>query len=665
MAKRIRMPKKDLSPEQERIVNWTTGSLLVNAGAGSGKTACVTERIARLIRNNINPRSIFATTFTKKAAEEMNQRLQTKGIDTNRMSVQTMHSFCFKIIKPYPEFKGWSVDDKDIAHFVIKNIIGYKRMKWQGCDVTKIEQFISSCRNGLVEPENCDRMLKGEFTDFRYKRVYFEYHEDMRTRKLLTFDDMLYYGVRTLDHDPHVLDQVQAQYQYVIIDEFQDSNYAQIRLGELVAAPEFNYMVVGDTDQSLYSWRGALPEFMLEFSNKYGAEVISLGINYRCAPAIVTAAAKCIEHNEIRIPKDLNSFRTNIDTVPIVQVNTDSDDEAAFVRERVQQHFADGINYGNMSVLMRTNAQSRAIEEEFLRHDIPFVVLGAVSFYERKEIAGLLSYLRVLIHPEDTKSGEISLTRPFRYIGRAVLDKIAGEVTNNYFEAVANVADKNRGVPYSFTLSAYVRMMKSFDRNSNPSDILIKIIEETRYIDALKSEEGGDTAESSRALNVGELIASASRFYKDEASGKKDYNPTEEFIKYIDKQIKLRRRNQIKANDRDESRVQVMSVHKSKGLQFTVIFVIGCNEGILPHAYGEEEEERRIFYVAMTRAEDHLYLSTINGATIGTTTVGVQQSRFIEEAGLVSSNNTLTEPPVDATVKDTPSDRSNNNENPA
>jgi len=620
-------PRIELNEPQQEIVEWVDGPLLVSAGPGSGKTRVVVERIARLLEKGVRPESILATTFTRKAADEMNSRLESKGVNVRRMSVQTMHALCWRMIREHKLFRGWKVDDKETYRIVLKTVVGYKQLNWIGCDVSSVESFISAARNNLVSPENSGGYLKNRYRDPRYSQAYMLYAEAMAERKLLTFDDMLYYGVRLLETDQQVLDRARGQYIYVMVDEFQDSNYAQLQLAELIAAPEFNYMAVGDIDQAIYSWRGALPEFMLEFQEKYGAKLVELSINYRCAPAIMNAAARCIVHNEKRFSRELLANREDVARIKFMQAHS-SDDEAELVREEIELLRADHVGFGGMRVLMRTNAQSRAIEEEFVRAKIPFVVLGSVSFYERKEIKDLLSYLRLLYDPRDVMSGERAINRPFRYVGRRQLDNIRDRVGayGSYVDAAESILEEGR----SARGLDFVSLVRQFDADEDsPADTIRTIVNETGFVQYLMDEEGSDTPETSRAGNVAELIASATRFKK-----------IPEFVEYVDQQIKLRKRNQRQKTD---SRVQVMTIHKAKGTEANTVFLIGANEGIIPHAKGDEEEERRLFYVAVTRAKDNLYVSTISGEEMATSMERTRPSRFVYEAGIIVSDEDLTE----------------------
>lgn len=640
---KVKHTKIELSDQQREIVEWVEGPLLVSAGPGSGKTRVVVERIGRLLEKHVKPSSILATTFTRKAANEMNERLEAKRIDTKSMSVQTMHSLCWRIIREHKNFRGWKIDDKETYRLVLKNIIGYKNLNWIGCDITEVENFIASARNNLVAPENSGGFMHNRYRDPRYSEAYMMYSDAMAERKLINFDDMLYYGVRILENDERVLDRMRGQYEFVMVDEFQDSNFAQLTLADLIANPLLNYMAVGDIDQAIYSWRGALPEFMLEFQEKYNAKLVELSVNYRCSPAIMDAAGRCIENNENRFSRELTAHRSNEAVIKFIQA-TDPDEEALMVKDEIQLLRTDNVSYDGMRVLMRTNSQSRAIEEEFVKSKIPFVVLGSVSFYERKEIKDLLSYLRIMVDPRDALSGERAINRPFRYIGRRQLDSIRDRIGSygSYVDAAESVLMNGRNE----RAMQFVQLVRQFDAADDaPADVLRTIVQETDYIHYLMEQEGTDSPETSRALNVGELIASATRF-----------RTIAEFVDHVDMQIKLRKRNQRKKVD---SRVQVMTIHKAKGTEANTIFLIGANEGIIPHVKGDIEEERRLFYVAVTRAKDHLYVSTITGEESGAT-VQCSPSRFTYEAGIVpDDNDDLTDSTPDDIVNES-SEGSNN-----
>lgn len=625
---KVRPIKVHLNENQQKIVNWNKGPLLVSAGPGSGKSRVIVERIARLCNEGVSIKNIFATTFTKKAAEVMNERLKAKGIDLRLASIQTMHSFCWHLIIRHNKFRGWKFDEKDQAKIVLKNILGYKGIRWGNADITKVETFISHCRNALIEPVNSIQLCQGEYFDRRYSEVYFRYVEEMALRKLITFDDMLYYGVRLLQENSNLLQRVRNQFHYTMVDEFQDSNQAQLTLTDLVSAPEYNLMVVGDIDQAIYSWRGAIPQFMLKFAEKYQAEIIQLGINYRCAPKIVESAASCIVNNEQRFTKELQPARKNEVEIKYIDA-VDTSDEAQKIAHEIKILNQDGVTFGNMIVLMRTNAQSRAIEEAFIDEEIPFIVLGNVSFYDRKEIKGLLDYLRLIEDNANIIAGESALNKPFRFIGKKTLDGIRHKARSG--ESYLHLIEKyiaNNYTSQSETLMGFVNLIKSLDPDDNPANTLSQIIRETKYIESLLREEGSDTAENSRAANVGEMIQSAGRFRNTSA-----------FLKFVRIQTRLRKKEGRK---KEPNRVQVMTIHKSKGIEADTVFLIGANQGIIPHGMGEIEEERRLFYVAITRAKNNLFISAIQQLHNGNTQCQLSISPFIYEAKILQRKSNFS-----------------------
>jgi len=626
---KIRSTAIALSPEQKRAVLWNDGAVMIDAGPGSGKTRVVVERIARMINDKTcKPEQILATTFTKKAAEEMNLRLEAKKIDTSRMSVQTTHSLCFKIMNEDKEFKSWSFDDKERYKIILKLILGYKEMNWVGNDQTLIEQFISMCRYKLVEPANCDQYLQGDYADSRFKMAYMMYDQRLREQKLYTFDDMLYHGVRVLQSNQQLLGKYQARYRYVIVDETQDNNYAQVKLCDLISAPEYNLMIVGDTDQAIYEWRGAIPDFMVSFAKEYNADVIQIVKNYRSCPEIVGAAAMCIEHNQNRTVKELTANRTTPASIKFTNAET-TDEEAKEVAVEILAMMQDGIRPGNIAVMMRTNAQSRPLEEEFISKDIPFIVLGAASFYERKEIKRLLAYLRVIVDPKDSENGELAMKSPYRMTSMKLHEYVRDKTNRTSFAIALEMAIDN-GYAKGFTqdkLVDFLEVITSHKPDSKPDDVIKDVVAKFDYIDWLKNEDGSDSLETNREQNIGELIRSAARFAT-----------CNEFIAYVDKQIRLRKQSQRKITD---SKVIVATIHKLKGLEFASVFIVGAVGRVLPHAKGKIEEERRLFYVAVTRAKDSLHILSYKRSLDGQgNTIQFEPSQFIEESGI--ETNVLT-----------------------
>lgn len=916
-ARRVRKPKRTPNPQQQAAINWNEEPALVSAGPGSGKTWVIIMRIARMIADGVDPRSILATTFTKKAAGEMNERLKAQGVDTRDMSVQTMHSFCYRMLKN-ETYRNWNLDDEDKYNLLIKIATGFRGMKWSNVDITLVGGFISLCKNSLIRPEDSDQapFLKSDpfFGDRRYPHAYFEVEELRRQRRLFTFDDMLIDGVELLQKDRRIRERMQSKYEWVIVDEFQDSNLAQIKLVELVSAPQWNLMCVGDVDQChppgtriltdigykaietlteadtvkgwnrkaqkmiggrkirigkrhfrgnlavldvegrriemtpehkvlarwsdpsdrktcvvylmyredrgyrigwcqlisnttntfhlkqrariekaekvwilshtqnrtdasvlesilsvrygiptttfepvdgakhlteesittifdhvgehsikgshkalddhgldpelpllpwprqtvdgktdedvsfrrstifpvyannvipglmklplpddrntwgeveefkwryyvgpvysldvekdhsyaadgvvvlncIYEWRGAVPAYMTNFETTFTEmpepHVISMGTNYRSAPNIVNAAAACIANNEARITKELSAHKTAEAIIQAKQL-VDLDEEANYVADEVESlHGGDGVPHESMFVLYRTNAQSRAIEEVFSKRKIPHVVLGSASFYQRKEVQDLLSYLKLMLNPNDLEAGERAINRPFRYISKAVVGDIVTEAERtgmSFLDAADKISRRTGNARIEQFLDAIGTLEKQYEDADEDETmswsvgaLLSTLVSETSYLDYLNANEGSDTMENSREANVGELIRSADR-YKD----------IQEFLKFVDWQIAERKKRK-----RNKNSVTCMTIHRAKGLEARAVFMIGVNDGILPHARAKHpcEEERRLFYVGMTRAMEFLFISAIQQLGMESSTF-LSVSQFIDEAGL-------------------------------
>lgn len=594
-----------LDADQARVVAWDRGPVLVNAGPGSGKTRVIVERIRRLLRQ-ADPSSILAVTFTKKAAEEMQHRLKdVPGI--RDLNIRTTHSYANKIFKANPRFRAWKLDEADESDLIVKKILGHDGMRWR-IDKTIVKSFIASCRSLLLSPEESHEVFGQDVAPNMYE-AYHRYHERMAGEQLYTFDDMLYYGVRILKEEPRTLLREQRQYKYVIVDEAQDCNCAQMILVQLVARPENNLMLVGDVDQAIYAWRGAQPEYLLRFPEEYSATVLELGRNYRCPRVVVDRAGDLIGHNERRFSKSLTATerpaRIEVLTPP------DQDTEARTVGEIIQQS---GVDWKQHAILLRTNAQTRAFEEVFPDMKIPFVIWGEGSFYTRKEIQDMMSYLRLVVDPGNSIAGCRAINRPFRFISQAVLQQLT-QLTRHrgsFLEACQLISNEGGPAGIDQFLHLY-DWDKSVTPDSDPAQFMRRVIDESHYLSWLIQAEGSDTPETSRANNVEELVASARRF-----------KTIREFIAYVDEQIARRKRQKKTANA-----VQIMTIHKAKGLEFECVYVVGANEGIIPHAKGEIEEERRLAYVALTRTKRDVLISSIGGNGAGAITPFVFEAQIL------------------------------------
>jgi len=633
-----------LNDVQRQVLRHEAGPAIVCSVAGSGKTEVVTRYVARRIQEGTPAERICAVTFTRKAAGEMNARAKERfGVADAQIS--TFHSLCLKIVRENPEWADFEVDEKKRMDLALKQVLGWQHMDWKGADLTEVKSFIGACKNGLVAPEDFPRAVPEWFSerykgtawlrDTRYAQAYYHYEEERLLRKLLTFDDMLCSAVRSLWHDDVARSKWAHKYDYVIVDEFQDSNHAQYELMKILATHAKVLLVVGDDDQLIYRFRGSVPEFTTGFDKAFGAAVYKMNTNYRSTPEVLDAANKLIAHNEKRIVK-VNQPTREPGVAIEFEPAEDMDAEAEKVAEKVAELREDGAKYSDMAVLYRTNAQSRPFEEVFISRKIPHIIVGGVDFYRRKEVADILAYLRVAVDESDDKSCQRAINRPFRYIGKVTLAELvdgANSRMQSMFGFAAEGAPgcgiKSRQAESIAEFVGHVRRLQSdLARPINEggpglAQALSNLVANTRYEQWLITDEGTESAENSRLSNLRELVRTAGRFAT-----------AAEFLDYIAGLEKAKRSR--KKKQRPDA-IQVMTCHKAKGLEFPVVFLAGCAEKILPHARAEDvEEERRIMYVGITRARDRLFVSYPKIVLIAGKRVELGPSRFLKESGILN-----------------------------
>lgn len=628
-------PYEGLNNQQKEVVAFNDGKLVVPACAGAGKTETMIRRMVRMFNDGADPDKFLATTFTKKAANELNDRLKKMGAPSGAR-VGTFHSVCLEIIRDGSPWKDFEVDAKDKMRLVTKEITGWKGMKWDGVDLTDVLKFISDCKNNMVEPENSKQTAWKGKRDPRYSEAYFRYEEEREIRGLITFDDMLWLAVKWLREDGDARVRWSGRYEHVVIDEYQDSNLAQNELMKILSENAKSLVTTGDDCQAIYEWRQARPEYIIGFEKQYAAKAINLGINYRSHPEIVERAEKLISNNENRIKKLVTPNRMDNGKAVTFSRVGDTDDEAGYVLDRIRELKESGRRYGDHTVLYRTNAQSRAFEEIFIKEKIPYVVIGGTDFWKRKEIVDILGYLKIAVNEWDNKACMRAVNRPFRYIGRVTLDKI-DEVAENTWKSCFNVITRAREYNLDIrdrqyhSLSEFVGIVRDVQQDIKDelplSSVFSNLLKNTKYEQWLAREEGTDTVENSRVANLRELVRTSDRF---KTAG--------EFLDYLAGME--RAKNKRKRKDKNAEAyvhpdlVQLMSIHKSKGLEFPVVFVAGMSEKILPHGRsGNMPEERRLAYVAMTRARDVLYLTSPEVVALGANKVVLEVSRFVREAG--------------------------------
>jgi len=593
-----------------------------------------------MVRQGVDPERILATTFSKKAAGEMNERLKKLGCPVKKNQgpgarVGTFHSVCLEILRKDSPWAKHEIDAKDKMRLELKKILGWSpngsTMDWKNYDLSEVESFISHCKNGLV---TCDEKLPEWLTaewrfDPRFQEAYRRYEDRREELGLITFDDMLILSVKWLQDNQDAKSFWSNKYSHVIIDEFQDSNRVQYELMKILSENSESLLVVGDDDQSIYKFRGAVPEYTVGFQSAFDADIFRMQKNYRSVPEVTEAANKLISHNENRIEKQ-NDPNRNSQSNPIsVEIAADSDDEANRIVDHVKILIAEETySYGDMAVLYRTNAMSRAIEEAMIREKIPHVVIGGINFYRRKEIADIIAYMRVAANHNNDKACLRAINRPFRYIGKVTLDlaeEIAHEMDCSIYEVIESHSDKlklkGRQQQSLGDFIWLVDMLKLESHEIGLSMALSNLLEKSGYSKWICKDEGNDNAENSRLSNLRELVRTTSRFATIEA-----------FLDYVDDLEKARKNRKNKKINM----VQLMTCHRVKGLEFPVVFLAGCVEKIMPHGRTDDiEEERRLCYVAITRAMDRLFVTCPTNFQIGERNISLPPSRFLREAGLL------------------------------
>lgn len=618
-SRKIKKKKPPAFNEQQlEVINHNEGPCLVIAVAGAGKTTAVVHRIARLVRERgVRPEHILAITFTKKAANEMLERLKKLYIDTDLMQVSTFHSLCYRILKEEVS----NLPELDVAGTkalgLLKFVLGYQNLNWTDANISEVESFISRCKNELKEPQDITGPIE-------FKQAYELFEKFRKTQGFITFDDLLLMTYKLFKQNPSTLRRWQRQFKYVIVDEFQDTNTAQYELMRLLALPENNLMVVGDDDQSIYSWRGAVPEYMLNFEQKFGARVIRMEKNYRCPKFVGRIANPLIATNVKRLEKTLDAQKDEEGELTIFD-NYDFEEEANAVLEYIQSlpEFQNK-QYNEIAILYRTNAQSRAIEDALINAGVPYELVGGANFYERKEIKDILMYFYAALnidHRSD-EGFERIINIPFRYLGRAFmadLNAYREKMKLSFEEALRDMPMTKNQERQVDELLRVIDFIKENYETMNPSNLISSVVQAIRYEEYIKRYEGEGDAESSRMANVRELIRASSKFKN-----------IMEFIRYIEK-LKVKR-NQKQG---PKNKVILSTIHRAKGLEWENVILIGCNEQILPHGRNITdqgiEEERRLAYVAVTRTKKRLVISKVSVASLAGGVRDLLPSRFIYE----------------------------------
>ena len=625
-----------LNKEQQQAVQHTEGPLLILAGAGSGKTKVLTVRIAHLLAQGVNPYEILAITFTNKAAKEMKSRVEgLVGDVANRIWLSTFHSFCAKFLRfELDNFLGYNsnftIYDTSDSQAVIKAALKALNLDDKYYPVGAMIAAISDAKNKLLFASDFRKQAR-DFYQQKVADVYEYYERELRKNNALDFDDLLLVAVKLLQSNAAVLDKYSKRFRYVMIDEYQDTNHAQYLLAKLLASHWKNIAVVGDADQSIYAWRGADIQNILDFEKDHpNCTSIKLEQNYRSTKIILDAANAVIENNEGRPKKNLWTDKTEGAKIQHFTAQSEHE-EAAFIGDTIaKKHDIHGVPYGDMAILYRTNAQSRVLEEALIKRALPYTMVGGTKFYDRKEIKDVLAYLRVLYNPFDDLSLLRIINVPKRSIGATTVAKLQDYARANgtslfmtltQLHLVDTIKGKTKEKLEEFGILIFTLVAEMEDKTV--LDILEAILDRTGYLAQL--EESTDPQDQARAENIGELLSVAKDF--------QDTNPTGTVEDFLE-QVALV--NDVDSFEQEESKVTLMTLHAAKGLEFPIVFLGGLEEGLFPHSRTlmnpeEIEEERRLAYVGITRAEKELYISNATTRTVFGRTSSYLPSRFIDE----------------------------------
>lgn len=623
-----------LNPPQMEAVTHGDGPLLVLAGAGSGKTRVLTSRVAHLLAaGRANPEQILAVTFTNKAAGEMKNRIERlTEISQSRMRVSTFHSFAALLLRFYGDRIGlpqnYTIYDEDDAMSLIKNCIIELGFDIKTQPPRGARERISDAKSEMVGVEDYIR-LASNFTTERIARIYERYQSKLRSAGALDFDDLLFFGVTLLQKDAEICERLQNRYRFLLIDEYQDTNRAQYLLAKILSAAHHNIFAVGDEDQSIYGWRGANINNILNFEVDFpSCRIIRLEQNYRSTQTILKAASEVVSNNQLRKGKTLFSVGEKGEALTLLITRSDSD-EAARIADRIEDQIRASIPRSEIAILYRTNAQSRALEESLKRRFIPYKIVGGIRFYQRKEIKDLLAYMKLLDNPKD----DVSFRRVINYPRRGIGDATVAQLEARAKERHSSLLDLVSHQPIQEMLSSattskiarFVNLMSHLKEVSatTPLEPLIKLTAtKTGILEDLQSDDPADT--EGRQENIDELASSAGAY----AEG----NPEATLTTFL-QEISLY--TDLDDYDRQSDAITLMTLHAAKGLEFESVFITGLEEGLFPISRSLDdqsklEEERRLFYVGMTRAKSRLTLTyALTRARFGERSA--LRSRFVDE----------------------------------
>lgn len=626
-----------LNEMQREAVFTADGPVLILAGAGSGKTTVLVNRIAHIIDSGLaQPWQILAITFTNKAANELKSRIVAMlGFEGDNIWASTFHATCVRILRKYIDKLGYeksfNIFDRGDQISIVKECLKTLRLNDTNYPPKVVLSVIGRAKDYLQTPEEFERIYQSDFRMSQMGKIYTLYQKRLRECNALDFDDIIVQTVRLLDRDEEVLSYYQNKFKYIMVDEYQDTNHAQYKLVSLLAGGSGNICVVGDDDQSIYKFRGADIENILSFEKEYkNAKVIKLEQNYRSTQTILDAANQVIKNNEGRTGKNLWTDQGKGDMISLYEAQNEHE-EGRFIADKIKDlHNSDQINFKNFALLYRTNAQSRVLEEMLIKSGLPYKVLAGTRFYDRKEIKDIVAYLRTVHNFDDDFSLKRIINEPKRGIGKATVDladELAQQSGVSIFRVISNAAAYPQLQKAAAKLSNFTQIILSLRQKMETPDIaaFVKtVMEQSGYLSALEMEEGIEKV--ARLENLGEFISVAQEYQKNSEDEPTLGGFLENVALYSD----------LDELDEDEDKVLLMTLHSAKGLEFPVVFLPGVEEGLFPSFMSLEdkeqlEEERRLCYVGITRAKKRLFISYAKSRTQYGKTLYCKPSRFIKE----------------------------------
>ncbi len=631
----------NLNEMQREAALYTEGPLLILAGAGSGKTSTMTHRIAYLIREKgISPNAIFAVTFTNKAAGEMRERVESLVGSARGMWIMTFHAACLRILRYDSDAIGYKNDftvyDPTDQKAVIKGCLKARNIDDKKFAPAYVLSVISDCKEKDMDPQAYSEANGGEFRAATIAKLYEDYEAVLHKNNAMDFDDLLRNAVKLLAENPDILARYQERFQYIMVDEYQDTNYIQYRLVKMLADKHHNICVVGDDDQCIYQWRGADIKNILSFEKDFkGAKVIKLEQNYRSYGNILNGAHSVISKNLSRKEKKLWTDKPEGEKIKYYRADNEKD-EARYIAQEVerlrgQDPGDDGkLRYKDFVVLYRTNAQSRGFEDSFIARDIPYRVLGGLRYYDRKEIKDMMAYLRLVLNPDDDLALTRIINEPKRGVGDKTLEKLRAMALAQGKSILLTLADQTvtdcLGSKAGQAVNALAQMLLSLSmerENLRVSDIYDQLLAKTGYLAALEEQQ---TIEAeSRIENIMEFKSAIYDFEKEDLQ-----------LSLSDFLEKIALMSEVDNHDPEEDAVVLMTMHSAKGLEFPVVFMVGMEDGLFPgwRSMDSEDgiaEERRLCYVGMTRAKRLLYLTSAEVRTLYGKTDYTRESMFLRE----------------------------------